>query len=393
MQKMHTLHTYFMKKILLKDKSAPRLGQSGNKRCPFEVRWNEKGKLCRKRFAKRGDALAFARKFYDEGILPQELKFDMSERLIFAQIKTYCQDNDLPLAAVIDALKAYQNKPKCAGKDWQAATFAYFEDLERRGARQLSIDFYKSRLQTFENRETPKDVAEITTERAEKYLAGILSPEHAKRALRAFYSFCVDKKWVAENPFAIAKTPKVLREKEPPSVLSVKDAQALFNKLPAVWLPAVALMAFAGIRPAEAVSVDGLPAVKVGNIDFANKKITIPPEVSKVRQTRILDGLPANLWAWLAPLDGLPAEKGVAPASYAAWRKVKAKYALKLKKDVLRHSFASYGFHALGAEKTVEILGHVGGFGVFAKYYKGLATDSDAKAYFSILPKSLQKKP
>ena len=108
-----------------------------------------------------------------------------------------------------------------------------------------------------------------------------------------------------------------------------------------------------------------------------------------VRQARVLDGLPANLWSWLAPLKGLPAEKGVAPASYAAWRKVRATMPIKLKKDVLRHSFASYGFHALGAEKNVEILGHIGGFGVFAKHYKGLATDSDAKAYFSILPKKL----
>lgn len=56
--------------------------------------------------------------------------------------------------------------------------------------------------------------------------------------------------------------------------------------------------------------------------------------------------------------------------------------------DVLRHSFASYGYHYLGAEKTVEILGHVGGFGVFAKHYKGLATPAQAKRYFEIAPKA-----
>lgn len=72
------------------------------------------------------------------------------------------------------------------------------------------------------------------------------------------------------------------------------------------------------------------------------------------------------------------------PASYQVYRRVKHNSGIPIPKDALRHSFASYGYHFLGAEKTVEMLGHIGGFGVFARHYKGLATPDDAKLYFSI---------
>ena len=122
------------------------------------------------------------------------------------------------------------------------------------------------------------------------------------------------------------------------------------------------------------------------DVDFAGRKITVPAEVSKVRRARVLTDLPDNLWAWLEPLKNRPTAHTVAPASYDVWRRAKAQSGVELPKDVLRHSFASYGYHYLGAEHTVEILGHVGGFGVFAKHYKGLANADDAKKYFTILP-------
>lgn len=145
-------------------------------------------------------------------------------------------------------------------------------------------------------------------------------------------------------------------------------------------------MAFAGVRPSEIVSSDCEPILKIANIDFKSRRIWIPAEVSKTRRLRILSQPPANLWHWIEPLRRRSISQSVAPQSYNIWRKVKESTGIELPKDVLRHSFASYGYHFLGAEHAVEILGHVGGFGVFAKHYKGLATHAESKRYFKTEP-------
>lgn len=362
------------------------IGKSGLPKCPFEVRWSFGGERKRKRFKSRGDAEFFAENLREEAILPDAYRFSPDERSVFASIKALCERADMPLADALDFVRAGISSKAVAGCPWADAEQAFIADAERRGARAQTLKFYRSRLGLFAARERVQNIAEVDAERAEKYLAGILSPEHAKRALRAFFNFCKAQKWVAVNPFELAKTPRRLKEFAAPSILSLANTERLLNAVPPKWTPAVAIMAFAGVRPNELASLAGAEVVRVGDIDFTAQKITIRAEVSKVRRVRILTGLPDNLWAWIEPLRGLPAEDNVAPASYDVWRRVKRNSGVNLPKDVLRHSFASYAYHHIGAERAVEILGHIGGFGVFAKHYKGLATPDEAKKYFAILP-------
>lgn len=362
------------------------IGKSGLPKCPFEVRWNFGRERKRKRFKSRGDAEVFAETLREEVILPAAYRFSPDERSVFATIKALCERADVPLADALNFVRAGINSKAVAGCPWAHAMQAFIDDAERRGARGQTLKFYRSRLGLFASRENVQNIAEVDAGRAERYLAGILSPEHAKRALRAFFNFCKTQKWVAVNPFELAKTPRRLKEFAAPSILSVADTKRLLSAVPQKWTPAVAIMAFAGVRPNELASLDGAEVVRVGDIDFAARKITIRAEVSKVRRVRILTGLPANLWAWIEPLRGLPAEHNVAPASYDVLRRVKRNSGVNLPKDILRHSFASYAYHYIGAERAVEILGHIGGFGVFAKHYKGLATPDEAKKYFAILP-------
>ena len=373
-------------------KSKIKVGKSGNTKCPVEVRWRSGGKLYRKRFKSRGDAEFFAETLREENILPDAYRFSPDERSVFASIKALCERADVPLADALDFVRTGISSKAVAGCPWTDAEQAFIADAERRGARASTVRFYRSQLGLFATRENVQNIAEVGAECAEKYLAGILSPEHAKRALRAFFNFCRAQKWVAVNPFELAKTPRRLKEFAAPSVLSVADTERLMSAVPIIWAPAVALMAFAGVRPNELASLDGAEVVRVGDIDFAAQKITIRAEVSKVRRMRILTGLPVNMWAWIEPLRGLSAEDSVAPASYDVWRRVKRNSGVKLPKDVLRHSFASYAYHHIGAERAVEILGHIGGFGVFAKHYKGLADADSAAEYFAIFPQSAQKK-
>ena len=139
-------------------------------------------------------------------------------------------------------------------------------------------------------------------------------------------------------------------------------------------------MAFAGIRPNELVADVKKKFLQVKDIDFENKKITIPGSVSKIRKMRILENLPENLWAWIEPLRGAKKICG----NYEQSKKVKSKLPVKLKKDTLRHSFATYAYYYLGAEHAVDILGH--DFKTYQKFYKGLTNKENSEKYFSIMP-------
>lgn len=357
---------------------------SGNPRAPFEIKYkNESGERKKKRFKSRLDAEAFVLKLKQESLVPDELKLSTEERVAFFQIKQACIKAGATLQDAVNIVNKNIKQAVVQGKPWNEALGAFFADCERRGCRPSSLNFYKSKIGLFAKKESPENVAKITQERAERYLAYCNSPEHAKRALRAFFNFCKGNKWIASNPFEQAKTPKRIKEKELPHVLTVEQVKTIFENIPADWQPVFALLAFCGIRPNELVPVDGKGGLAISAIDFKGKRISIPAEIAKTRTARIFEP-PSNVWAWLKPLKGQGGKEQIAPGSYEVFRRVKDNCGVKIPHDALRHSFGSYGYHYLGAERTVEIMGHVGGFAVFAKHYKGLATPQDAKQYFDI---------
>lgn len=352
--------------------------------------WREDGSRAAKFFASQGDALIFQAKLNEakKDSLPDNLDASVDDRIVLAQIKSECKrlnaDLNDALACIKASLADFLNESKIVGHDWDSAANLYLTECAKRGARLSTLRSYKLQIFRAKSILNAKNVKDVTLNFAKKYFASIKSPEHAKRALRPFFKFCQEKGWVSSNPFEIAKIPRVLREREHPHIITPDDCRKLLNAVPVDWKPAFALMAFAGLRPGEVVSPEREPVVKVCNIDFKGKRITVPAAVSKTRMTRVLTALPANIWTWLASLKRSPKDDNIAPASYEVFRRVKRDCGVPIPKDALRHSFASYGYHFLGAERTVEIMGHIGGFGVFAKHYKGLATPEDAQEYFSI---------
>lgn len=352
--------------------------------------WREDGSRAAKFFASQGDALIFQAKLNEteKDDLPDNFAISVDDRIVIAQIKSECKRLNATLsdalACVKESLATYLNVSVASGCDWDSAANLYLTECAKRGARLSTLRSYKLQIFRAKNILNAKNVKDVTLNFAKKYFASIKSPEHAKRALRPFFKFCQEKGWVSSNPFEIAKIPRVLREREHPHIITPDDCRKLLNAVPVDWKPAFALMAFAGLRPGEVVSPEREPVIKIANIDLKGKRITVPADVAKTRMTRVLTALPANIWTWLASLQKLPKDDNVAPASYDVYRRVKRESGVPIPKDALRHSFASYGYHFLGAERTVEIMGHVGGFGVFAKHYKGLATPEEAQEYFSI---------
>lgn len=368
-----------------------KIGKSGNPRCPFEVRWLDAGKTKRKRFKSKGDAVLFLAALQKDKFLPVDYKMTPDERIIFKQIKDTCAEVGLPLAEICPLLRKNAHLWAVPGCEWSVAYRAFLNDLYKRGARPSTVDFYEDKCGRFFRRVKPSNILDITLPIVEEYLANYPSPEHTKRAMRPFFNFCIGKKWIAKNPFVQAKIPRILKESAPISFLSIDETFVFLSTIPPKWQPIGALLLFAGCRPFEVISQKGAPVMHVGDIDFVARKIAIRPETSKVRRLRILTHLPENLWAWLEPIRGRAPDSLIAPGSYDVWRKVKINTGLNLPKDVFRHSFASYAYHYIGAERAVEILGHVGGFAVFAKFYKALSNVETSAKYFNIYPDAKSK--
>lgn len=362
-------------------------GKSGNKRCPFEVRWSENGKTIRKRFKIKLDALQFLETMKSEEILPTELQLSIADRMAFARIKNLCAEKQIDIEKVIELISDYHNPLNVVGCDWSEAVAQYLAECERRKVRETTQNDYLKKISLFQRTENVLNIAEITLERATKFLANISSPEHYKSALRPFFRFCCEKGWIVENPFVEAKIDKTLSDSKLPSVLPIDAVKSFFAKLKKEYLPEFALMTFAGIRPMELAfnSEEPKDILKIGDIDFRNRTIRIRPSVAKIRHERLLLGLPDNLWEFLKPLQNRSKEEDVAILNFDRNYKTRVKFGAG-GKDILRHCFASYGYHYLGAEHTVEIMGHIRNFETFVKNYKGLASKEDSAEYFSIVP-------
>lgn len=362
-------------------------GKSGNKRCPFEVRWQENGKTIRKRFKLKIDALQFLETMKTEEILPTELQLSIEDRMAFARIQKLCVEKQIDIEKVIELISEYHNPSNVVGCDWSEAVAQYLADCKKRKVRNTTQNDYTKKLSLFQRTENVQNVAEITLERATSFLANISSPQHYKTALRPFFNFCCDKGWIVENPFVEAKIEKTLSDNKLPIVLPIKAVKNLFANLKKEYLPEFALMTFAGVRPMELAfnSEEPKDILKIGDIDFKNKTIRIRPSVAKTRTERLLLGLPDNLWEFLKPLQHRNKEEDVAVLNFDRNYKTRLKLGAG-GKDILRHCFASYGYHYLGAEHSVEILGHIKDFKTFVKNYKGLASKEDSAEYFSIVP-------
>jgi len=168
-------------------------------------------------------------------------------------------------------------------------------------------------------------------------------------------------------------------------VLSVAQCRQIMTKIEPAYRSAVALMLFAGIRPEEVMG-DGKAALLWEHVNTAEQIVRIPGEISKTGQTRILEGLPDALWAWLTP-------RGPADSVGVATRRTTvehAKTAANFKlwpQDCLRHTFATYAVALLNEPGRVSLwLGHNGSPTMLYRHYRGLASKADAEKFFALRP-------
>lgn len=260
------------------------------------------------------------------------------------------------------------------------------------GCRRATFDWYDERLNYITDGFGNRIMDDVTRAEFLAWFAqssrGPSSKAGIARAGRALWRWAIR----ADPPMAAWDVTVGLTFSSPPNsstsekFLSVDDCRKILEGV-GRHRSAVALMLFAGIRPEE-VAGDGKPWLAWKSINVSENIIRIHDKVAKV-SARVIEGLPAALWAWLEPrdagdnvaysqrrttLDAIKRAAGFGPGR--PWPQ-----------DALRHTFATYAMALLNDPGRVATwLGHNGNPTMLHRHYRGLATRAEAEKFFALRP-------
>jgi len=337
-----------------------------DKRKPWLVYYYDGGRRRSRSFRRKIDAEEFAK----EQRLPDDLRLTAEERL---QVVAARRSRYVVSVTVAEARDRYLEH--CRSRNLREATVEQY----RRQTAKLRDDVLVSDV-------TRDDVLALVlrhdVESTRRMVAAHILP---------WLRWCQRQGWCTgwDAPLAWDRRREDDRTVE---ILTPDQLRQVFAALPAHYHAAIALMAFAGLRPEEVVPYrPGRETVLWSDIDRARACVRLRGAVTKTRDATVLHDLPPVLWAWLSGGDEGP----VCPVRMRAFRRARAQALSPWPKDCLRHSFASYGWHILGIERTMEVMRHRNPR-TFFRHYKGAASDVDAHEWFTILPKNFEnriKKP
>ncbi len=286
-----------------------------------------------------------------------------------------------PDITLIEAVKlGLKNAPRPTSQTSVTALANTYISERARELRPRTISGYRQHL----NQALPALGDTLTTHTKEAiraYVSG-MTPDTKNRHLRAlsaFYGWCVEAGHLHDNPAAGIKLAKVAEPSK--AILSLANTQALLRhalKHEPRTFHYFAIGLFAGLRPEEILR---LPRHAIGQA-----YITLTANETKTTSARTVAIRP-NL---RAILDRHPIpESGILHGlSHDRFRKVLGATikgsGIAWAQDILRHSFASYGYEkSKDAAATAYEMGHKG-TDVFFRHYRGLVAPGDGQKYFSI---------
>lgn len=234
-------------------------------------------------------------------------------------------------------------------------------------------------LKRFEDIKT-KMVSEIRSSDIEKCLSGA-SASYRNAMLREVravlnYGMSGSRKWLASNP--VSECEFIERKLGEVSIYAPKQIEDLLKATVALHpelVPAVAIMAFGGVRPdhndGEITRLDWNHIV----LKDREKRIEMPHTITKTAKDRTIKARP-TLVSWL---EWHRAQKGstqglVCPFKgerlRVALREIFTKAAVARIQDGLRSSFASYLAKKEDLDTAEQELGHVGGRELMNRHYR-----------------------
>jgi hypothetical protein len=272
-----------------------------------------------------------------------------------------------------------------------AAIADYTAAKTAEGVAKKTIGHYKPIFDSLADAVGDRNVGAVTDADIAAFMANQKFADNTKRTrfarIRALFNWLVKSRKLDRSPFVGMRPPKIAAEQV--VILSLKQSQLLFSKNATnedgrpidqtrrELLGRLALEAFGGLRNdtagqvvASEIQVDGL---------------RIPAAKLKTRQNQFIDGLPANLHAWL---QWSHPDKWTMTQRQYLEEKINAftRAGIPHPRNCLRKGFASYHTAAFkDPSKTSVIMCHKSPK-LLHDTYRGIATQPDGLAYFEIKP-------
>ena len=361
---------------------------------PLGVQWRVDGKRKTKTFATVEKQIDFAKSLAGDAHRNGTAAFrlDDSEAREWRAFRAMIGEK-VNLTEVVACWERYKTTAPAA-LSWATAVADYTAAKEAEGVSEKSVKHYKPIFDRFAEIIGTKNVAAVTNADVEAFVAAQNGSESETKKtrfarVRALFNWLVEKRKLERSPFVGLKAPKIVADEVEP--LSLVQSQTLFAKNSKnedgrpidqerrELCGRLALEAFAGLRFETAAQIVATEIRPDG--------LRIPAAKIKTKKNQFLEGLPANLNPWLE--WSRPKEWGMTQRQY-----LQAKSAAFVRADVphprnvLRKSFASYHVAAFkNAPATSLILCHKSPK-LLHDTYRGIASQPDGLAYFSIVPPS-----
>jgi integrase len=239
----------------------------------------------------------------------------------------------------------------------------------------------RSRLGQFLRSFAGRNAATITTLEIDDWLRSLgsapLTRNHSRRILHVLFSYAVARKLCPANPVTETSKAKVLAPTI--EVLTPEQTKRLLDCADPELRPALAIGAFAGLRPAEIARLDWR------EVKLDRGYIEVTAAKSKTASRRLVKILP-NLKAWLQTANR-PSGDVLPPNSrkFVDAARIRAGLA-EWPSNGLRHSYASYHLAKFQDAAALALeMGHTTTAMLFS-HYREVVTPEDAEAYWSIAP-------
>ncbi len=211
--------------------------------------------------------------------------------------------------------------------------------------------------------------------------------ENMLRQIVSLFNFARRQKYVtADLALELSEIPAPRKEHAPIGIYTPDEMKAILEKADDSIVPALAIAAFGGLRLAEVSRLDWR------DVKLSEKLIVVGAETAKTAARRLVP-ISDNLAGWLTPhakrfgpvnpCEEEPANVGNALGD--RFERAAARAKVKWKRNGFRHSYISYRVAVLKDVPAVALECGNSPQVIFSSY-RALATEVEAKAWFSILP-------
>ncbi len=289
----------------------------------------------------------------------------------------------IPVSRAVDFYIANRNLAEARVKDITVASAVRLFEESRAGHSTVHRKAVRLILGRLVRSCGSRLAASLTTRELDKYLASVPNPrtrQNHRAYLVALWNWLQKKDLLPAGPNAASRTERPRIEPSDPQIIGPAKLEPVLRALEKdrpEMVGFVVLGAFAGIREAERRRLTW------NDIDWDLGTISLSSSITKTRRRRVVT-LPENAMAWLREYRRLG---GICPCARpeAVVSRTLRSLGIAWPHNALRHSFVTYHYllHR-NAALTAALAGH--SVAEMETCYNGLATRTEAEAWFRIIP-------